>query len=220
MTLPTTTIPGADLYETYFVPAMFRPLARAVLKRAAVKEGERVLDLACGTGIIARQVAPVVNHEGRVVALDARAEMIETASKLTVPYGCPIEWKVGDATRLDAPAGSFDLVVCQQGLPFFSDRAAALAEVRRVLAPGGRAVFAVWELELAEPAELRRGLEAAGFRDVELERQTIDVGLSAEALVESVVNTVAPLLAADHVAMRTLLRQATFPMNTHIALAR
>lgn len=135
----------ADLYETYFVPGMFRPLSRVLVSLAAAKQRDRVLDLACGTGIIARQLAPVVGAEGRVVALDLRPGMLEAASKLTVPYGAPIEWVEGDATKLDFPNGSFDLVVCQQGLQFFPDRAAALAEVKRVLRPGGRVVIAVWQ---------------------------------------------------------------------------
>lgn len=134
----------ADMYESMFVPAIFRPLSRHVLALAAPRLGERVLDLACGTGIIARQVAPLVGGEGRVVGLDLRPGMLAAASKLTVPYGAPIEWLEGDATRLDLAPGSFDLVVCQQGLQFFPDRAAAVAEVKRVLAPGGRAVIACW----------------------------------------------------------------------------
>lgn len=135
----------ADVYETYFVPGMFRPLSRALLPLAAAKSGDRLLDLACGTGIIARQVAPVVGAEGRVVALDLRQAMLDVASKLTVPYGAAIEWVQGDATKLDFAKGTFDIVVCQQGLQFFPDRPAALAEMKRVLRPGGRVVIAVWE---------------------------------------------------------------------------
>ncbi|MBZ0232878.1 MAG: methyltransferase domain-containing protein [Deltaproteobacteria bacterium] len=134
----------ADMYESMFVPAIFRPLSRHVLALAAPKKGERVLDLACGTGIVARQVAPLVGAEGRVVALDLRPGMLAAASKLTVPYGAAIEWVEGDATRLDLAPGSFDLVVCQQGMQFFPDRAAAAAGMKRVLASGGRAVIACW----------------------------------------------------------------------------
>lgn len=135
----------ADLYESYFVPGMFRPLSRALLPLAAARSGDRVLDLACGTGIIARQLAPVVGAQGRVVALDLRPGMLDAASKLTVPYGAPIEWVQGDATKLDFADGAFDIVVCQQGLQFFPDKQAALAEVKRVLRPGGRVVIACWE---------------------------------------------------------------------------
>lgn len=135
----------AELYETYFVPGMFRPLSRIVLSFAAVREGERVLDLACGTGVIARQLAPVVGDRGRVVALDLRPGMLEAASKLTVPYGAPIEWVEGDATKLGHAASAFDLIICQQGLQFFGDKPAAVAEMKRVLAPGGRVVIATWD---------------------------------------------------------------------------
>jgi SAM-dependent methyltransferase len=135
----------ADLYETYFVPGMFRPLTRAVLPLAGVKEGERVLDLACGTGIVARQLAPVVGASGRLVALDLRQAMLDVASKLTVPYGAAIEWTQGDATRLHLGSDAFDVVICQQGLQFFPDRPAALSEVKRVLRDDGRVVLALWD---------------------------------------------------------------------------
>lgn len=135
----------ADIYETYYVPGMFRPLSRALLPLAAVKPGERVLDVACGTGILARQIAPVVGADGRVVAVDLRPGMIDVASKLTVPYGATIEWMQGDATKLDFTDGSFDVVLCQQGLQFFGDRAAGAAEMKRVLRPGGRVALALWE---------------------------------------------------------------------------
>ncbi|MCW5688466.1 MAG: methyltransferase domain-containing protein [Pseudolabrys sp.] len=126
------------------MPAIFEPLTRATLDLARPQPGERVLDLACGTGIVARRAAPLVGDGGSVVGLDLRPGMIAKARSLPAPEGAAIDWREGDATALPFAAGTFDLVLCQQGLQFFPDRTAAAAEMRRVLADGGRAVLAVW----------------------------------------------------------------------------
>jgi SAM-dependent methyltransferase len=139
---PTT---AAEMYEHYFVPAIFGPWARALLKHAAPQPGERVLDLACGTGIVARQVAPVVGTAGSVVGLDLRPGMLVVARTRPAPAGAVISWQEGEANALPFADGSFDLVLCQQGLQFFPDRLAALREVRRVLRPGGRVGLAIWQ---------------------------------------------------------------------------
>lgn len=133
-----------DIYESVFVPAMFEPLARMTLDRARLSAGERVLDLACGTGIVARHAAPIVGDQGGVSAVDIRPGMIAKAASLPQPPGATIRWIEGDATALDLDDASFDVVLCQQGLQFFGDKAAAVAEMHRVLAPGGRLVLAVW----------------------------------------------------------------------------
>lgn len=192
----------ADVYETYFVPGMFRPLSRALLPLAAAKSGDRLLDLACGTGIIARQVAPVVGAEGRVVALDLRQAMLDVASKLTVPYGAAIEWVQGDATKLDFAKGSFDIVACQQGLQFFPDRAAALAEVKRVLRPGGRLVF-LEHVASDDPAVFRKQrffepawrLLAGGCHVTRRTDQAIErAGLSLETVTRDMVRKAMPIV--------------------------
>ncbi len=133
----------AQAYERYFVPAIFIPWSQVAL-HAAPMPGERVLDLACGTGIVARTVAPLVGASGRVVAQDISPAMLSVASSLPQPPGAPIEWQEGSADAEIFPEASFDLMTCQQGLQFFPDRPAALAQMRRVLVPGGRLVFAVW----------------------------------------------------------------------------
>jgi SAM-dependent methyltransferase len=140
---PATPSP-AELYEAFFVPALFEPWTAVLLEHAAPRPGERVLDLACGTGVVARAVAAAVGPRGRVVGLDLRPGMLAVARGLPAPAGAPIEWVEGDATAPDLPDETFDLVVCQQGLQFFADRAAALGAVRRLLVPGGRAVVACW----------------------------------------------------------------------------
>jgi ubiquinone/menaquinone biosynthesis C-methylase UbiE len=139
---------AAEMYDRYFGPAMFEPWGRRLLELAGVRAGERVLDLACGTGIVSRQLAPLAGPTGRLVALDLRSSMLGMARRRAVPEGAAVGWLRGDALALPLADGMFDLVVCQQGLQFFADRPRALREVRRVLVAGGRAAFAVWR-ELA-----------------------------------------------------------------------
>ena len=135
----------AQAYEDYFGPAIFEPPAQVLLEYRPPQLGERVLDLACGTGIVARRVAPMVGVGGRVVGVDINPGMIEVAQAQPAPEGAPIEWRQGDALTLDLPDGAFDVVLLQQGLQFFSDRPAGLRQMRRVLADGGRVVLAVWQ---------------------------------------------------------------------------
>lgn len=135
----------AEMYEHYFVPGIFAHWTPVLLEYAAPQRGERVLDLACGTGIVARNVAPIVGAEGAVIGLDINSEMLAVARKLAPPDGASIEWRAGDAEALDLPDDAFDLVLCQQGLQFVPDRAAAVKEVHRVLASGGRVALSVWQ---------------------------------------------------------------------------
>jgi len=104
----------AQAYEDYFGPAIFEPLTQ-VLEYAPPQLGERVLDLACGTGIVARRVAPMVGVGGRVVGVDINPGMIEVAQAQPAPEGAPIEWRQGDALTLDLPDSAFDVVLLQQG---------------------------------------------------------------------------------------------------------
>ena len=135
----------AEVYERYLGRAIADPFTRVLLDCAGPRPGERVLDLAAGTGSVARHVAPIVGTEGRVVAVDINAAMLAVGRALPAPAGPPVEWREGDAVDLDLPDQSFDLVLCQQGLQFFPDRAAAVREIRRVLTPEGRAVISVWQ---------------------------------------------------------------------------
>ena len=133
----------AETYEQYFVPAMFLPWATLLLRHASLQAGERVLDVACGTGIVARQAAPLVGAQGQVVALDMNPAMMAVAGRLPAPPGARVSWREGNATALPFPDGSFDVVLCQHGLPFIPDRTMAAREMRRVLAPSGRAFVLV-----------------------------------------------------------------------------
>ncbi|WP_202635762.1 class I SAM-dependent methyltransferase [Rugosibacter aromaticivorans] len=141
----------AETYEHYFVPAMFLPWTALLLRHAAPQSRERVLDVACGTGIVTRQVAPLVGADGQVVALDMNPAMLAVARALPVPPGAAIQWQEGNAMALLFPDGVFDIVLCQHGLQFFPDRAGAVREMRRVLAPGGQAVVIVLQALARHP---------------------------------------------------------------------
>jgi len=128
-----------ELYERILVAPIFRPWVEDLLERAGARTGARLLDLACGTGIVARLARTRVGASGRVVGVDLSAPMLEEARR----HAPDVEWREGDACRLPLEE-AFDAVVCQQGFQFFPDKAAAAREIRRVLAREGRAVVATW----------------------------------------------------------------------------
>ena len=134
---------SAEAYERYLVPLFFAPGAEYLVELAAPGPGERVLDVACGTGIVARRAAPRVGANGTVVGLDLNEGMLEVARKISSEVRPPIEWRRGDATEMPLPDGMFDVVFCQQGLQFFPDQPAALREMYRVLVPNGRLALSV-----------------------------------------------------------------------------
>ena len=184
-----------EVYERVLVPAVLRPLSERVLDLAAPKEGERVLDLACGTGLLARSVAPIVGSGGAVVGLDVLPGMLAVARSLPAPDGATIEWREADATSLDFTDASFDLVLCQQGLQFFPNREATASEIRRVLAPGGRFVAAVWQSLVHQPFW-------RGFTGVEA-RNLAPMGLAPE-------DVTLPFSWGDPEALRALLEGSGF----------
>ncbi len=141
----------AETYEHYFVPAMFLPWATILLRHAAPQSRERVLDVACGTGIVARQAAPSVGTDGQVAALDMNPAMLAVARALPAPSGATINWQEGNAMALPFPDGAFDVVLCQHGLQFVPDRIGAVREMRRVLASGGRALIIVLQALTRHP---------------------------------------------------------------------
>ena len=143
--LQTTVFqPGPRTYEAQLVPRIFRPWAERLVTTAKLLAGERVLDLACGTGIVARTAASRVGPGGTVKGLDINPMMLEVAREVSTGLATSIEYAEGSAQSLPFDDSSFDAVFCQQGLQFFPDRTAVLREVARVLTPRGRAVFAVW----------------------------------------------------------------------------
>lgn len=134
---------SADAYERYLVPVIFAPMAERVLDLAGVQPADRVLDVGCGTGIVARRAAARVGPRGSVAGLDLNADMLKVASAVSEGSIPPIAWHPGDAARLPFEDRSFDAVTCQQALQFFPEPSAALREVRRVLSDRGRTAIAV-----------------------------------------------------------------------------
>ena len=134
---------AADRYEHYLVPTLFEPWARDIIGRATLQPGERVLDIACGTGVVARHVAQQISDSGSITGIDLNEGMLEMARVQAERKGAKVEWRQGDAGALPFDDASFNVVLCQQGLQFFPDKAAALREMHRVLMPGGRLVVSV-----------------------------------------------------------------------------
>jgi ubiquinone/menaquinone biosynthesis C-methylase UbiE len=133
---------SAELFQRYLVPAITSKWAEDLVNRAEPRAGEAVLDIACGTGVVARLAAKRMGS-GHVTGLDLNAGMLGVARTLP-SEGAPIDWIEGSALDLPFPSGNFQLVLCQQGLQFFPDRGQALREMRRVLADFGRIAVSVY----------------------------------------------------------------------------
>lgn len=184
---------GARNYEKYFVPVIGAPSAAALLQAADPRPGQRVLDIACGTGIVTRLAAKQIGPDGAITGVDLNPGMLDVA-RTTVPDTVSADWHQADAAALPLPDESYDLVLCGLSAQFFSDKPAAFHEMHRVLVPGGRValslpgrippLFAILAdamarhidpqaggfvrtvFSLHDPDELERLLTDAGFRDV------------------------------------------------------
>ena len=174
MIQPTeAALQAAQMYEHFMVPLMFAPWAAVLLDFAGVQAGEQVLDVACGTGSVARQAAGRVGPGGAVSALDISPAMLAVARQSAAPDAPVIDWQQGSAQELPFDDAAFAAVLCQQGLQFFASPVGALREMRRVLRVGGRAALLVNQpLEhnplyhrLSQAAHRRTGVElfAAAF---------------------------------------------------------
>ena len=136
---------GAEAYERYIVSAWMGEWAEALVDSAGIEPGARLLDVACGTGVVARKAAPLVGPGSRIVGLDNNEGMIRAAKHFANRDGMnDLEWRQGDAAAMSFDDGEFDTVLCQQGLQFFPDPTEALKEMGRVLAPGGTLAISVW----------------------------------------------------------------------------
>ena len=119
-----------SVYEELMVPAFFRHFADDLVARAGLLEGDRLLDVACGTGVVARAAIASGVRLGRIAGLDMTPGMLAVAARVAGETGA--EWIEGDATAMPFQDAAFDVVTCQQGLQFFPDRAAGAGELRRV----------------------------------------------------------------------------------------
>lgn len=131
-----------ELYQRYLVPAITSLWAADLINRVQVRAGQTVLDVACGTGVVARLAAERM-ASGRVVGLDFNNGMLAVARSLPTK-GASTDWIEGSALNLPFPDNSFDVALCQLGLQFFPDRPLALREMRRVLVPSGRIALSVF----------------------------------------------------------------------------
>lgn len=199
---------AAENYEKFFVPAIGTAFAEALLDAAGLLLGERVLDVACGTGIVTRLAAERVGPQGSLTGLDINPAMLAVARSLP-SSGAEIQWHEASAESLPLADDSFDVVVSSLGLQFVADKVAALSEMRRVLAPDGRLaiatvgptppLFAILEQALArhvkpeaagfmravfslhEPKEIQTLTTAAGFRSTEVRSKGVTITLAAPA---------------------------------------
>ena len=131
---------AAEVYEQCFVPALFGQWAVPLLDAAGVGQGDRALDVGCGTGVVTRAAAARIGPTGEAVGLDRNDAMLAVARRTSTQ----VTWRQGQAENLPFPAGRFDRVVCPFVLMFVDDRAQALREMARVLVPGGTVAVATW----------------------------------------------------------------------------
>lgn len=238
---------AAELYERYAVRYFIGPWAPGLVAPAALQPGERVLDLACGTGVVARLAASKVGPAGHVTGLDINAGMLAVARSLPSPSGASITWVEGSAMAMDLPDASFEVILCQQGLQFFPDKSAALREMRRILVPGGRALLSVWKtmgpynhavgealeqyvgvematkyrasrVGLPDEDALHRLLIEAGFRELQIRPSAMIVHLpSVETFV---LGHLAGMPVAGAVAALSEEKRAALAKQVKIALQR
>jgi ubiquinone/menaquinone biosynthesis C-methylase UbiE len=215
-----------QLYERETVHTLGRPLAELMFEHVSLSAGDRVLDAACGTGIVTRVAAHRFPHVAHIIGVDLNPGMLEVARAHTPTTGVPVEWRQGDVGALPFAEGNFEAVLCQQGLQFVPDPGAALREMRRVLMPGGRlactvfsevpAYYAVLADALArhvsadaatsclsrytvrEATTVRQLVEDAGFGAIEM--RVLEVMRRMPASPESVVEAMARVPYAREVA--------------------
>ena len=236
-----------EVYERELVPAVFRPWAPILIELADLKPSDRVIDIACGTGIVARIAAARVGPSGAVAGVDLNPGMLNVARSLkTRDDAASVQWEEASADKLPFPDGSFDVAYCQLGLQFFTDRPAALREMRRVLSTKGRLAVMVWcgiqespgfeafaeilernispaaatimraPFGLSDADELSRLVAAAGFRNITVQRR---VGAVEFPSVERfVLSYVAGSPLASHVSQASDVARENLTADSKLAL--
>lgn len=204
MTRPASPeeLAAGSAYQDLHVPALFHEWAARVAEAAKIRPGDRVLDVACGTGVLAREAASRVGAQGSVTGLDPAPGMLAVARRL----GPALEWREGTAEALPYADARFDAVVSQFGLMFFTDKSAALREMLRVLAPGRHLAVAVWDSLENSPA----------YADAVALLDRI-VGTQAAAALR------APFVLGDRRALKELFEESGAPsvqIETHRGTAR
>ena len=131
-------------YDRYMVPLIFEPFAADLARRAASFSPKAVLEVAAGTGVVTRALAPKLSPDASYVVTDLNQPMLDYAASLQAPDS-RIQWRQADAMALPFEDAAFDLVCCQFGAMFFPSRPSAYREARRVLKPGGHFLFNVWD---------------------------------------------------------------------------
>ena len=187
---------AAETYERALVPAVFAAWAPLVVGLVDPKPGERVLDVACGTGVVARLAAQRVGGTGQVVGLDLNPGMLAMGRSIASnaePASAAITWQEASAIKMPLPDAAFDIAYCQLGLQFFPDRPAALREMYRVLVSGGRLGLMVW-----------RGIEHSPGFDV------LAAALARHVSAEAAGIMRAPFGIADAEELRGLIAAAGF----------
>jgi ubiquinone/menaquinone biosynthesis C-methylase UbiE len=192
-----------ELYERYLVPAITSVWADDLLHRVAPKREESVLDIACGTGVVAR-LAAQRGHVGRLTGIDLNTAMLAVARAKSAA----VEWIEGSALDLPFEANSFDVVLCQLGLQFFPDRRRALLEMVRVLKPGGRAGLSVYSAIERTPAAHAFVEALDKYLGPESSRTKRSEHLSCDA---EEIGSWAKQAGFDAVAVATVAKQITFP---------
>jgi ubiquinone/menaquinone biosynthesis C-methylase UbiE len=197
-------IAAARAYEALHVPALFGQWCGPILDAAGVEPGQRVLDVACGTGVLGRSAAARVGSVGYIAGVDPDPGMLAVAGQLSPA----VDWRQGVAESLPWPDRSFDVVVSQFGLMFFTDRERALREMLRVLDPGGRIAIAVWdqlENTAAYPIEVGLLQRIGGQRAADALRAPFVLGDTTE------LRQLFERAGAASVEIGTLLGTARFP---------
>ncbi|MCP3940913.1 MAG: class I SAM-dependent methyltransferase [Desulfobacteraceae bacterium] len=135
---------GPEAYEKYIVPAFSGEWAQDIVGRANLCSGDKILDIGCGTGIVSRCAYHSMGKSVSITGVDVNEIVLKKAREICSPDTIPIEWKQGHAEALPFPDAEFDVVLCQQGLQYFSDQTRALTEINRVLTSEGRVFFSIW----------------------------------------------------------------------------